>query len=164
MVDLSPQSLTSSTDSIMSPSNSISRVFSRQGGRQVTSPNQTLGTSPDTSLTDYVHMSPVGVKRTASTHSISSLGCSNVFSGVSTLSYSGMYCKLWQTLITLERDPFPAVASMAKTVVDYVRSKVVTGSRDIMEQKVESAPGTPVNKPIFLPWLHKSSATEESIT
>ncbi|XP_069979013.1 regulatory-associated protein of mTOR isoform X2 [Penaeus vannamei] len=162
MVDLSPQSLTSSTDSIMSPSNSISRVFSRQGGRQVTSPNQTLGTSPDTSLTDYGHMSPVGVKRTASTHSISSLGCSNVFSGVSTLSYSGMYCKLWQTLITLERDPFPAVASMAKTVVDYGRSKVLTGSRDIMEQKVESAPGTPVNKPIFMPGESPPSTLETS--
>ncbi|KAG7167191.1 Regulatory-associated protein of mTOR-like [Homarus americanus] len=135
MMDLSPSSLASSTDSIMSPSNSLTRG---------------LGSSPDSSFSECVHTSPLGVKRAVSTHSISSLGTASVFSGVSSLSYSGMYCKLWQTLIALEHDPFPAVATLAKLVVDYVKIKVRTGSRDLVEQKVESAPGTPVNKPMFI--------------
>lgn len=50
-----------------------------------------------------------------------------MFSGVSSLSYNGLYCKLWQTLVTLERDPFPAVAHLASQVIDHLRSKV---SRD----------------------------------
>lgn len=47
-----------------------------------------------------------------------------MFSGVSSLSYNGLYCKLWQTLVTLERDPFPAVAHLASQVIDHLRSKV----------------------------------------
>nr|XP_053641674.1 regulatory-associated protein of mTOR-like isoform X1 [Cherax quadricarinatus] len=149
MSDLSPQSLASSADNVMSPPN-ISRVFSRHAAKQLTSPGQGLGSSPDSSFNEYVHMSPLGVKRAVSTHSISSIGTSNVFSGVSSLSYSGMYFKLWQTLITLEHDPYPQVANLAKLVVDYVKNKVRTGSKDFVEQKVESAPGTPVNKPMFI--------------
>nr|XP_045605742.1 regulatory-associated protein of mTOR-like isoform X2 [Procambarus clarkii] len=162
MGDLSPQALTSSVDSIMSPSNNIGRVFSRHAVKQITSPGQSLGTSPDSCLNEYVHMSSLGVKRAASTHSISSIGTSNVFSGVSSLSYSGMYCKLWQTLITLQRDPSPNVARLAKMVVDYVQNKVRTGSKDFIEQKVESAPGTPVNKPMFIVGESPPSSMETS--
>ncbi|KAK7086926.1 hypothetical protein SK128_000698 [Halocaridina rubra] len=150
MSDLSPQSLASSTDSIMSPSSSISRVFSRHNAKQVTSPGHGLGSSPDMSMLEYGHVSPVGVRRTASTHSIPNLGVSNVFSGVSSLSYSGMYWKLWQTLVTLERDPFPEVGSLARDVVEFVKNKALSGSKEISEQKVESAPGTPINKPLFI--------------
>lgn len=55
-------------------------------------------------------------------------GSSGMFSGVSSLSYNGLYCKLWQTLVTLERDPFPAVAHLASQVIDHLRSKVSRGS------------------------------------
>nr|UBK23765.1 regulatory-associated protein of mTOR-like [Macrobrachium rosenbergii] len=176
--DVSPVSLASSTDSIMSPSGSMRNVLGRPNSKQVTSPGQALGSSPDMSILEFGHMSPLGVRRTASTHSISNLGVSNAFSGVSSLSYSGMYSKLWLTLLALEHDPFPGVSSLAKVVVEYVRNKALTGSREIVEQKVESAPGTPINKPVFLagesppstidtgtprsrPRIHLSNHTEE---
>ncbi|CAL4245944.1 unnamed protein product, partial [Meganyctiphanes norvegica] len=77
---------------------------------------------------------------------------SSAFSGVSSLSYNGMYKKLWETLLILERDPFPAVGLLAKQVVDYVRSKMLNGSlsREFNNSRVESAPGTPVNKPFLM--------------
>ncbi|MPC18783.1 hypothetical protein E2C01_011676 [Portunus trituberculatus] len=61
-----------------------------------------------------------------------------------------MYLKLWNALITLQHDPFPAVASLANTVIQYVRSKLKNFGREPSEQRVESAPGTPVNKPMFI--------------
>ncbi|XP_063861372.1 regulatory-associated protein of mTOR-like isoform X1 [Scylla paramamosain] len=151
-VDLSPQSPASSMDSIiMSPSNSLTRKFSRQNNKQLSSPGQGLGSSPDSSFSDNIYMSPMGVKRAASTHSISSIGSGGILSGgVSSLSYSGMYLKLWNALITLQHDPFPAVASLANTVIHHVRSKLKNSGREPSEQRVESAPGTPVNKPMFI--------------
>lgn len=59
-------------------------------------------------------------------------GSSGMFSGVSSLSYNGLYCKLWQTLVTLERDPFPAVAHLASQVIDHLRSKVSRGSMCVL--------------------------------
>ncbi|KAG0712344.1 Regulatory-associated protein of mTOR [Chionoecetes opilio] len=160
--DLSPQSPASSLDSIvMSPSNSLTRKFSRHSSKQLSSPGQAslgspsplqgLGSSPDSSFTDSMY-SPSGVKRAASTHSISSIGSGGMLGvGVSSLSYSGMYLKLWNALLTLQHDPFPAVAALANTLIQHIRYKVSRGSgREVSEQRVESAPGTPVNKPMFI--------------
>ncbi|KAK3870949.1 hypothetical protein Pcinc_016478 [Petrolisthes cinctipes] len=155
---LSPQASSSSTDSITSPppysTSSLTRYFSRHSNKQLASPGQNLGSSPDSSFNEKVHMSPTmgGVKRAVSTHSLSSIGSSGMFSGVSSLSYHGLYCKLWQTLVTLEQDPFPAVANLAAQVIDHLRNKVrMSISKDSTEHtRVESAPGTPVNRPMFI--------------
>ncbi|XP_076029609.1 regulatory associated protein of MTOR complex 1 isoform X2 [Oratosquilla oratoria] len=147
--DLSPLSNLSSLshDPTLSPSNSLHRMGGKS--KTVMSPVQTLGSSPDVSFSENF-MSPTQIKKTPSTHSLSSLGSSSVFSGVNSLSYSGKYYRLWQTLVALEHDPFPDVAKLARLVTDYIRTRVLLSARDGSEGRTESAPGTPVNKPIFM--------------
>lgn len=38
--------------------------------------------------------------------------------------YMAFYTKLWQCLLSLEDDPYPGVAAMARTVLDNIRDQV----------------------------------------
>jgi regulator-associated protein of mTOR len=58
-------------------------------------------------------------------------------------SYSSLYLKLWQGLVTLSRDPFPDVALMGKKVVEYIRQiandQMITIGRDVICEKGSSS-------------------------
>ena len=56
--------------------------------------------------------------------------------GVSSLSYSGMYWRLWQTLVQLRQDPFPAVATRALTILEHVRTRIQNQAQVAQELKV----------------------------
>ena len=43
--------------------------------------------------------------------------------GKTTLSMSGIYGKVYTAMINFEKDPYPGVALLAKTVMDYIRQK-----------------------------------------
>jgi hypothetical protein len=46
------------------------------------------------------------------------------FSPLSTAgSVGGIYGKVWATMVAYERDPYPGVAILAKTVLDNIRMK-----------------------------------------
>lgn len=58
-------------------------------------------------------------------------------------SYSSLYSKLWQGLVSLSRDPFPDVALMGKKIVDYIRQiandQMITIGRDVICERGSSS-------------------------
>lgn len=58
-------------------------------------------------------------------------------------SYSSLYSKLWQGLVSLSRDPFPDVALMGKKVVEYIRQiandQMITIGRDVICERGSSS-------------------------
>ncbi len=57
-------------------------------------------------------------------------------------SYSSLYSKLWQGIVTLSRDPFPDVAAMGKKIVDYIRQiasdQLITIGRYVISERGSS--------------------------
>lgn len=46
--------------------------------------------------------------------------------GISNLSFSSIYLKIWQGLVVMEKDPHIEVANMTKLLTEYIRNKVTS--------------------------------------
>ena len=45
--------------------------------------------------------------------------------GMSNLTFSSIYLKIWQGLVNMEKDPHAEVVNMTKLLTDYIRNKVL---------------------------------------
>uniref|UniRef100_A0A0A9WPK3 Regulatory-associated protein of mTOR n=2 Tax=Lygus hesperus TaxID=30085 RepID=A0A0A9WPK3_LYGHE len=71
----------------------------------------------------------------------------------STIPYGTVYQKLWAGFTALDSDPFPGVASMSKSVSDYIRDQVkdaASSPREVPEGKASSLPPSPSNRSSYL--------------
>lgn len=71
-------------------------------------------------------------------------------------SISGIYNRVYASLVCLERDPHPGVCILARTVLEYIRGKALVKSQQMnvsksfvareLESSGESKPGTPTGR------------------
>lgn len=107
-------------EALMTSSGSLHRIPNRQ--RLRASVNQ-LGSSPEFPETVFHQSSSTGnldrIRRAASSSSLNTLASP----GISNLSFSSIYLKIWQGLVVMEKDPHIEVANMTKLLTEYIRNK-----------------------------------------
>ncbi|RXG72595.1 Regulatory-associated protein of mTOR [Armadillidium vulgare] len=57
---------------------------------------------------------------------------------VSSLSHEHMYLKVWQCFVSLENDPYPKVAKLARSVTSYLRNRLMNTSQEGSDIRIKN--------------------------
>ncbi|CAG7784958.1 unnamed protein product [Allacma fusca] len=85
------------------------------------------------------------MRRVASSSSLSSLFLTGPMASTAAVAVGGIYGKVWSAMSAYEKDPYPGVALLARTVMEYIRQKaresMSAGIKNLANLSISSTSG-----------------------